>query len=106
MTTTIIKANASLSDPVAVGADKIVNIVLPAVMQGSTISFQASPDLQGTYQNVYTSGGSELSIPVTQNTYIVDIPELVGVKYIKVRTGTAAAAVVQNADRIFGIEVK
>ena len=96
--TVTIASGASLSGAVDLGGRKLVAIVMPSGWTAAALTFQASVD-GANYYNVY-DGSTERSVAVDADYYsMLAIGDYVGVRYLKVRSGTAASAVNQGADR-------
>jgi hypothetical protein len=98
-TATIANA-ASLSGAVDLGLNRLFAIVIPSTWTGTTtpITFQASVD-GVTYGELYDSTGTEVQVTVTGvSTYILNASpaEWLGVRYIKVRSGTLGSPVNQG----------
>lgn len=79
---------------------------IPHAIQLSTAWTNAAITLQGSqdetnYFNVYTSTGGEVSFTCTANRYLVitDPERFIGLKALKLRSGTSGAAVAQAAAR-------
>jgi hypothetical protein len=76
----------------------VVQIILPAAFTGASITFTASPN-DGTYQALYNTSNTALSMTVTQGrTYILAPSDLVGVRYLKLVSASA-----EGASRTIGI---
>lgn len=97
---------ASLSAGVLVDG-RLTAILTPAAWTAAAMTFQGSADGE-TYADLYTGGdgtAAELtvasaSIPTAaQRLLTLTFANLVGIKFIKVRSGTTAAAVAQGAAR-------
>lgn len=89
---------ASLSGAKLVNAP-IVGIRTPASLEGAVLTFQECESVGGTYSDVYDAAGAEVSVVAGSSRYIALLPQdflwATG-KYLKVRTGTAAAATTQT----------
>ena len=98
-TKTVTIANgSSLSSAVDLGGRKLVAIVMPSGWTAAALTFQASVD-GANYYNVY-DGSTERSVAVDADYYsMLAIGDYVGVRYLKVRSGTSASGVNQGADR-------
>lgn len=97
-TATIANA-ASLSGAVALSGKGIIRIVMPGTWTAANLTFQTSAD-NNTYNDLYTSTGSEYTVTAAASRSIILPPaDFVGINYIKVRSGTAAAAVNQGGSR-------
>jgi hypothetical protein len=70
----------------------LVAVILPSAFTGSIITFQASPD-NNTFQALYNTANTQLSMSVTQGrTYLLSPSDLVGVRYLKLVSGSAEGA--------------
>lgn len=96
--TATIANGASLSGAVDLGGRKLVAIVMPSAWDAASLTFQASPD-GVTYYNLY-DGATERALVVSANYYsALGIGDWVGTRFLKIRSGTAGAAVNQTAAR-------
>lgn len=97
---------ASLSDAAHIGVGVVVGISLPTITSAA-ITFQGSHD-GATYRDVYNNDGvTETALTASTGARIVDAPAaLVGLPYLKVRSGTTATAVNQLAERTVVIIAK
>jgi hypothetical protein len=97
--TATIAISTSLSGAVDLGGRKLVAIVMPSGWDAASLTFQASPD-GVTYFNVY-DGSSERTVGVAASYYSAfNIADWVGIRWLKVRSGTAGTAVNQTAERV------
>lgn len=103
-----IDQSTSLSSAVDIKGQIIVGFEMPASWTAADLTFQAARLEAGdevTYRNLYHSDAdgtdAEVTIGAGSDRFIgVDNPAVFGpVDYVKVRSGTAAAAVNQGADR-------
>lgn len=95
-----ITAAGSLSAAIDLGVYRLVGITLPATFEPTTLSFQSSYD-GTTWNNVYDSTGAEKTITVGVSRRVILSPaDFYGVRWVKIRGGTAAAPVVVAADRV------
>jgi hypothetical protein len=79
---------------------------MPAAWTAADITFQASFD-NSTYYNVHDESGNEYTLTVAVDRYVtLDPVDLAGASYIKVRSGTAAAATNQGAARTIFVVVR
>jgi hypothetical protein len=102
--TATIANGASLSGAVDLGAGAILSgIQMPAAWTAAGLTFQVSAD-GVTYANKFDAYGSEYSVPSASATasQFISLPpsDFLGVRYIKVRSGTAGSAVAQGAERL------
>lgn len=93
-------ANAAfLSGAVDLDDKTLVGIVMPAAWTAANLTFQVSSD-GVTYNDLYDNVGIEKNIIAAASRFIIAVPaDWVGVRYVKVRSGTAAATVAQAAQR-------
>lgn len=103
--TAVIASGASLSGAVDLGGRKLVAIVMPGTWDAAGLTFQASPD--GTnFFNVY-DGATERGLTAAASYYsALNIADWVGIRWIKVRSGTAGSAVNQTAERTLTLVVQ
>lgn len=95
----LIANGASLSSGIDLGVYRLVGITLPAVFEPTLLSFQSSYD-GATWSNVYGSDGIEkTAVCAAGRRVIVSPADFYGVRWLRVRGGTAAAAQVVGADR-------
>jgi hypothetical protein len=104
----LVSAVDGLSAAIDLGEiDCLVGFVSPAAWTAAALTFLASHD-GVTYASLYDSDGSEVaiasgSIPTAASRFIAFtsdlIAKLAGIRYLKLRSGTAALAVQQGATR-------
>jgi hypothetical protein len=99
--TAVIAASGSLSAAVAIGADTLVGIQMPAVWTAAGLTFQVSPDGGATWCELYDDAGNEVTVitpPAGAFIAFVTHPSNAwrGINMLKVRSGTAAVPVVQT----------
>lgn len=96
---------ASISDPMDLQGWTPKGFFIPGTIQGVTLTFLASNELNGQYNDVKDSGGTEVSITVASAQYTIALQALLivlaGLRFVKVRTGTSASPQVQSAGREF-----
>ena len=101
--TVTIANGASLSGALDLHGCHVVAIAMSAAWTAAALTFQGSAD-GTTYYNVYDDAGNELSLTTAALRYVVfdnDTKDnLSGIRWIKVRSGTAATAANQGAERI------
>jgi hypothetical protein len=95
-----IAAGQSLSAALDCTAGRIVRIYTPAAWTGSNITFQLSFD-GVTWADLVDRGGKEVSAAVKPNSVIILSDYAQQIAWIKIRSGTAAAPLVQAAQRDF-----
>lgn len=97
--TITIAEGASLSAVVDLEQLNIVGLLMPAEWTAADITFQASPD-NSTFGNVANSEGNEVKVIVAAGKFVgATLPELSGIRYLKIRSGTADSPVNQEAAR-------
>lgn len=105
-TNTKIASGASQSGVVDLIGFLLAGIQMPTTWTAADITFLASLD-GVTYQPVYNTDGDEYTIAsaaAQASRFIaIDPRDFAGVRYLKIRSGTAAAAVNQGADRTLGL---
>jgi hypothetical protein len=100
-----IAINTALSEAIDLGGRKLVAIVMPSGWDAASLTFQASPD-GVTYYNVYDSA-TERSLTVDVSRFLhVDMEDWLGVRFLKLRSGTAATPVDQTAARTFTLIIQ
>lgn len=96
----------SFSNVVDIGNKTVIGIVMPGSWTAANLTMQVSTD-GTTYNDVYDSAGTEKTYTAAVSRYIIiDPADFIGAKYIKVRSGTAAATVNQGAERIIKLITK
>ncbi len=100
-----IAADASLSAAVPIGGDLPVNIQMPTGWDAANLTFQSSQD-GVTFQDLYDSNGIEVAVQADASRNIQLNPaDFAGLYWLKIRSGTAAAAVDQTAERTLYLQV-
>lgn len=90
----------SLSGPIYTGNAVPVGLVMPAGWTAAVITFQASADGGETWLDLFDTNDNEVSITVGASRHIAleGLP-FASTQYLKLRSGTSAAAVNQAAER-------
>jgi hypothetical protein len=108
--TATIASGASLSDAQKVDG-KLVGLQIPAAWTAAAITFSVSQD-GTTYMDMWnTSLGTAVEvtvasagIPTASTRFLaLNLSDFVGVNFVKIRSGTSAAAVNQAASRSIGL---
>jgi hypothetical protein len=98
--TATIANGASLSDAVNLQGGRLVAIVMPAAWTAGDLTFQASAD-GTTFNNVYDEDDAEVVVEAAASRHIILNPGVwLGIRQIKVRSGTSGAAVNQGGARL------
>lgn len=96
----LIANGTSLSAAVNLANQRLYAIQMPAAWDAAALTFQGSYD-GVTFANVYDVTNAELSYTVAAARFYVlpSTPLLIGLKFLKVRSGPSATPVNQTADR-------
>ena len=104
--TATIGSGASVSNAINVAGLLVTNLLVPATWTTANLTLQTSDD-DSTYYNVYDEYGSEQAATVATTSCDINLTHwLLGRKYLKVRSGTAATPVNQAGTRSVGVVVK
>ncbi|WP_027578481.1 hypothetical protein [Bradyrhizobium sp. Ai1a-2] len=96
----VIANGGSISGAIPIGDKVITGIVMPAGWDAAALTFQVSIDGGVNWSNLFDSSGNEVAFQAAASRFIAVDPTLwIGINHIKIRSGTAAAAVNQNAER-------
>lgn len=97
---------ASLSGAIDLENFRLGRIIIPAAWTAANLTFQTSPD-DGTYSDLYDAAGYEYTIVVggASRAIIVPLADFIGIRFLKIRSGTAGVAVNQAADRVLTLVV-
>lgn len=98
--TATIANGASLSGEVNLEHGDLFALIMPAAWTAAVLTFSGSYD-GTTFYNLYDETGTEISFTVDASRYVlISAPaKFMGLKRLKVRSGTAGAAVNQAAER-------
>lgn len=99
--TATIANGASLSGVVDLGADRAHRLLIPAGWTAAAITFQASAD-GATFGDLYDAVGEitlSSTVVAASRSIVLDQAAFYGIRYLKIRSGTAAAVVAQGAQR-------
>jgi len=95
-----IASGGSLSAVIDTGGLPICGIQMSAGWDAAAMTFQAAADLPANVASLYDSSGIEVNVTVAASTFIYIDPSIfAGVRYLKVRSGTAGTPVTQSATR-------
>ena len=101
-----IAASASVSGSTDIADYHVVGIFMPAAWTSAAITVQVSQDAS-TWNDVYDRFGTEYSVTTAASRYIALSPTDIGpARYIRLRSGTASAAVSQAAARDITLALK
>lgn len=91
--TATIANGEQLSDVVDVGKGTLAGLFIPSALTGTAITFFVCDTEGGTYLELQAGAGSAFSVTVAASKYIaLDPTKFVGLRYIKLRSGTAEGA--------------
>ena len=98
--TATISSGGSLSAAVDLGTGRLVGIIMPSGWTAAGLSFEANAD-GGSTTGVLKDNGTERTITIGASEFsALQLSDWLGVRGIKLRSGTSGAAVNQGADRI------
>lgn len=101
--TVTIANGASLSNSVDLGGRALSAILMPAAWTAAALTFQASLD-GVTFFNLLDGAGAEITASAAAGSFIrLSINDWLALRYLKIRSGTAAIPVNQGADRILSL---
>jgi hypothetical protein len=96
----IITSGTALSAEVQLNGGLVQAILMPAAWDIADISFATAQSAGGTYRDVHDAFGNEIAVSVAAGRAVMVPPGLVRAgNFLKLRSGTAGAAVNQTADR-------
>lgn len=100
-TTATILSGASLSSAIDLSAGRLSRIAIPASWTTANLTFQTSAD-NSTFNDLYDSYGTEYTVTVggASRAIVIPLADFIGVRYLKIRSGTTGTPVNQGADRI------
>lgn len=98
-TATIANA-ASLSGAVDCSGGRVCGILIPAAWTTANLTFQGSMD-NATFADLYDSSGTEYTVTVGGVSRYIEVPlaDFIGIRYLKVRSGTTGTPVAQGGSR-------
>lgn len=101
-----IAINTSLSAAVNLEHNDLFAIEMPSAWTAAVLTFQGSYD-GATFLDLYDDAGTEISFTVDASRYVlIRTPaQFFGLKQVKVRSGTSAAAVNQGVARTVNLIV-
>jgi hypothetical protein len=99
--TATIAASGTTSGAVDLGGTTLVELDIPATFTGTSVTFLKSNSLDGTYAALRDGLGNNVTLTVAQGLNISAgniIKHLLGVRYIKVVSGST-----EGAERVIGL---
>lgn len=98
-TTATIAASGSLSAAVDLAGCTLCRISMPSAWTTANLTFSVSYD-GTTYNDLYDQYGTEVTVTAAASRTIYLPPsEWAGIRFVKVRSGTSATPVTQEAER-------
>lgn len=83
---------------------RLARIVIPASWTAANLTFQTAPASGGTFSDLYDAFGNEYTITAAASrAIIVPFIDFFGIRFLKIRSGTAGTPVSQAADRTLTI---
>lgn len=102
----VIAQDGNLSGVVDLVGRVLVAIQMPNAWTAANLTFQGGMTA-AALNNVYNQNGVEVTVTADKDRYItIDPADLASVRYIKVRSGTAAVPVAQAAARTLTLVVR
>ena len=99
----LIANGTSLSNAIDVGGRTLSIIALPAAWTAAALTFEASFD-GVNYFTLLDQTGTEVNLTVDANYFLhLTLASWLGIRFLKVRSGTAGSPVNQGADRIINL---
>jgi len=98
----------SLSGAVDLGGARLVAFQMPAAWTAADVTFTASSTAAGTYGKVRDKDNNELKAtsPAVNEIVVLPVNDTAGLRYLKVRSGTAAVPANQGGDRVLTLFVR
>jgi len=94
-----IAASASLSGSIDLVAGTPVKIEMPVAWDAADLTFQASSD-DVMFNDFYDAAGTEVVVVASASrTMKIDPADFVGIRFLKVRSGTSDTPVNQSSER-------
>lgn len=104
-----IAAGESLSSVVDLADKPILGIIMPAEWTAANLSFRAAKDGSDEFKDIYNDTGAELVVQADAGRAIgIDVIAmgLAAWRRLRIRSGTASAPVVQEAERTLILKLK
>ena len=97
---------ASLSGALNIASRNFFGVIMPASWTTANLTFQGSFD-GTTYYDLYDEAGTEVTFTASTSRYIIiSTPaKFLGLKKLKIRSGTSGTPVTQGGDRTIGVIV-
>lgn len=90
----------SISGVVVLRGMTMVAIQMPDDWDAASLTFQGSDDAAGPFTDIYSTSGTEFAVTAAASRWIpLDPTDFYSVRYLKIRSGTAAIPVAQSPAR-------
>ena len=100
----VIPINTAVSPTLDLSGYCLVGIETPAAWTAAGLTFQASGSAAAAVADVYDNGGSEYTVSAAAAHYVIMSPaDVLGWKYLVVRSGTAGTPVNQAGERTLNL---
>lgn len=105
-----IASGASQSNVIDLEGLSMLAIEMPSQWTTAALTFLAAPDSTGTFLPIYDDGGTEVTVAAPAAARMISLDtialKLAPYRYVKLRSGTAAASTNQAAARTLKIHGK
>jgi hypothetical protein len=98
---------ANLSEALDLGEEggRLAGVLIPAGWTAADLTFQGSID-GTTFGNMYDKDGNEYTVKAAASRFVLlPIADFLGLRYLKIRSGTSGAPVTQNGIDILSLRV-
>jgi len=105
----VIAISTSLSGAIEIGAVDAIGLVMPAAMDGTSITFAVCDTLGGTYVPLYDDTGVEVTVTHAASRAVSLSTVLASMfpwKFMKIRTGSVGTPTTQTAARTIKVVTK
>ena len=97
--TASISSGASITGDIDLGLYRLLRITMPATWDAADLTFQVS-DKGDTWANLYDNFGTEYKVvAAASRSIMIPAGDFLGVRYLRIRSGTSSAAVNQTGAR-------
>lgn len=103
--TATIASGAAISAAIDIGNTRMARLALPAGWTTANITFQTSVDGLA-FKNLYDIYGTEYTVvAAADRAILIPLADFIGVRHLKIRSGTIGTPVNQGADRILTLQL-
>jgi mRNA-degrading endonuclease toxin of MazEF toxin-antitoxin module len=94
-----IAEEAAITDSIDLGTRRLALIIMPDAWTAAALTFQVSVDGE-TFFDLYNEAGTEVEVDANSSIAVrLSAADWRGIRHLKIRSGTAALAVDQEAER-------